>query len=473
MDTSSATPRAHRTLVRGGSVVAPDEVRRADVLIEGESIVEVGPDLDAAADEIVDATGWLVLPGLVDSHTHLAAPGMGTVTSDDFDSGTRAALSGGTTTIVDFAFQDGTLAGGLETWSAKAAGLAHVDYGFHLVISDPRPDVLAELPALVAAGVTSFKVFMTAADSRNLTGDDLATILDGLADSGGLLQVHAEDGAAIAPRVEALRARGATTPAAHLEARPTSTEVSAVATVIDAVRRTQRPAFVVHVSSGPAATEIARARDEGLPVYAETCVHYLTLTEDDLRRPGFEGAKYVCSPPLRSAGDQATLWEALASGHLQICSSDHCPYNFCGQKDLGRDDFSKIPNGLPTIENRLNLLWEFGVTRGHLTPSDVVRIAAAEPARIFGLPRKGAVATGYDADLLLFDPEGATIVSAARQQMAVDYNPFEGVRCAGAVRRVISRGETVVRDGEVLSSPGRGRFLTRSVGPFPAGRIKP
>jgi len=468
---ASEREESRRLLIRGGSVVTEEGVRRADVLVVGERIAAVADDLGSAAadvDEVVAAEGLLVMPGFVDSHTHLDCPSDGPSTCDDFDTGTRAALAGGTTTIVDFAFQtDGSLLAGHDEWMRKAAGRAHLDYGFHMAIVDPTPQALAEIPELVDRGVTSFKAFMCELDGSLLGEQALAVILDGLKESGGLLQVHAEDGAEILRIAEGVRDRDPRSPIGHALSHPVSVEVAAVRQVIDLSRRTGQPVFVVHVSSAEAVDEIERAQREGLPVHAETCVHYLTLTVDELAREGFEGAKFVCSPPLRGASDQERLWEALRSGVLRICTSDHCPYNYT-DKELGREDFTKIPAGLPTIEHRLNLLWEFGVTRDRLSPSELVRVAATEPARTFGLSGKGDLAVGYDADIVLFDPEGSSYLSAEHQNMNVDYSAFEGVRCAGEVVRVISRGESVFADGKVLSRPGRGRYLAR--GRSPLGR---
>lgn len=463
-----------RTLIRGGTIVDGEDGRPADVMIVDERIVAVGADLPPGdADNVVDAGGLLVLPGLVDSHTHLDCPSRpGLITCDDFDTGTRAALAGGTTTIVDFAYQtDGSLEAGLDAWLAKASGRAHIDFGFHLAVTEPSPAILAELPSLVARGVTSFKLFMCERNGIVLDADVVADLLGALESSGGLLQVHAEDGAAIGELARECRAGGLTAPIGHARSHPVETEVAAIREVIAAVRSTQRPAFIVHVSSAAAVEEIRQAQGEGLPLYAETCVHYLALTVDELARPGFEGAKFVCSPPLRDKADQDELWRALGDGTLQICSSDHCPYNFHGQKDRGLGDFTKIPPGLPTIEHRLNLLWNFGVATGRLSTSDLVRVASTQPARMFDLAGKGRLAPGYDADVVLFDPTGSTTISVDRQTMNVDYTPFEGLTCAGRVVRVMSRGDTVVLDGQVLSRPGRGRYLTRGLGPFGPGRL--
>ncbi|QIZ38636.1 dihydropyrimidinase [Saccharopolyspora sp. ASAGF58] len=461
-----------RTLLRGGTVVTATDQLRADVLVEDRRILALQQDLEATADQEFDVSGTLVLPGLVDSHTHLAMPTMGTVTADDFASGTEAAAAGGTTTIIDFALQtDGSLRRGLAAWEERADGMAHIDYGFHLAITEATPDAIAEMADVVADGVTSFKIFMAFKGSFMADDEQLLRVLRRTRETGGLVQVHAENGDAIEVNITEALARGETSPFAHATTRPTSTEQEATARAVHLARWAKRPIFVVHVSSADAAREIQAARDEGVPVYGETCTHYLTLTEDELARPGFEGAKYVCSPPLRSHADHEVLWSALRQRALQICTTDHCPFTFCGQKQLGEDDFSKIPNGLPTIEHRLPLLFQHGVRAGRLSVSDLVAVASTNPARMFGLERKGAIAPGFDADIVVLDPEKSLTINAQAQHMAVDYTPFEGWECRGAAALVFSRGELIFDGTEVLSQPGRGEYVPRSFGDFGPGEI--
>ena len=458
-----------RTLIRGGTVVTSAGAFGADVLVEGETIVQLGTRLDVAVDEVRDARGCFVLPGLVDNHTHLAMPTMGTVTCDDFDSGTAAAAAGGTTCIVDFALQtDGSLLAGLDAWKAKAAGRAHIDYGFHLVLTDVSDAALAELDQAVAAGVTTFKVFMAFKGAFMVDDEQLLRALRRTSEIGGLLLVHAENGDAIDLDVREALAAGQTEPRHHALTRPPETEAEATSRAIRLAGWAQCPIFIVHVTCEGAVGEVQRARDAGHPVYGETCVQYLLLTQDELERPGFEGAKYVCSPPLRSRHDQDVLWAALRQGALQGVSTDHCPFHYRGQKELGRGDFSKIPNGLPTIEHRLTLLYDRGVRAGRLTLPELVERTATAPARIFGLaPRKGTIAPGADADLVIFDPDLEVTISAATHRMAADYDPFEGLVCRGAARTVLARGEVVYDDGQVVSHPGRGRYVPRA--PFAVG----
>lgn len=459
-----------RTLIRGGTVVTALDQFRADVLVEDGRIVAVGQGCDAPADETIDAGGCFVLPGLVDSHTHLAVPEAG-AGGPDFAAGTAAAAAGGTTTIIDFAIQTGgSLIGGLRRWQEHAAERAHIDYGFHLIVDDASPSALEEMQQAVDEGVTSFKVFMSG-DLR--MGDrQILDVLRRTRETGGLVQFHAENGEAIDANVADALAKGETRPWFHGVTRPASTEAEATSRAIHLAAWAQRPIFFVHVSCAEALHELQEARTVGRqPVYGETCVHYLLLASDRLDLPGLEGAKYVCSPPLRTAEDQEALWSALRQRVLQNCTTDHCDHTFAGGKDRAATDFSEIPNGLASIENRLALLYEHGVRTGRITFSELVNVTATAPAQMFGLPQKGRIAPGCDADIVVFDPEASVTISAATHRMAVDYNPYEGWTCTGAPRTVLSRGEVVYRSGEVVSTPGRGRYLHRDLGPFGPGAI--
>ncbi len=451
-------------LIRGGRVVTATDAFDADVLIDGETIVAVGTGL--TGDEEIDASGCLVLPGLVDNHTHLSMPFGGTWSCDDYDTGTAAAAAGGTTSIVDFCIQyvGGSLKDALAEWHGRADGAAHIDYGFHCAITDARPEVVAEMEQCVAEGVTSFKVFMAYKGALMVDDEQFLAVLEQTGKSGGLVMVHCENGDAVVRyQKEALEA-GDTDPKFHASTRPPEVEGEATRPR-DPARRSgpSRPLFVVHVTCEEAVKEIQAARDRGLPIFGETCIQYLYLTVDDLDRPGFEGAKYVCSPPLREAYNQDVLYRALRQGALQGISTDHCPFNFKEQKELGLGDFTKIPNGLPAIEHRLTLLYDRSVREGHMDIVDVVRHGSWGPARIFGLDKKGAIAPGFDADIVVFDPEVKHTISAETHVMNVDYDPFEGWEVQGKPRFVLSRGETVYADGKIVSEPGRGRFVKRSL----------
>jgi len=457
-----------RTLVRGGTVVTAVGTFTGDVLSDGETIAAVGVSLDAGSDDqVIDAAGCFVLPGLIDNHTHLDMPFGGTVTADDWESGTRAAAAGGTTTLVDFALQtDGSLLRGLEAWHAKAEGKAHIDYGFHLAVSDASDAAIAEMETAVAEGVTSFKLFMAYKGALMVSDEEMLRVMERARDLGALTQVHAENGDAVDHFVREALAAGDSDPRFHAVTRPPAVEGEATRRAIELATWARAPLFVVHVTCREALEQIQLARDLGLPVYGETCVQYLTLTVDELARPGFEGAKYVCSPPLRPVEHQAPLWAALRNGGLQGCSTDQCSFNYEGEggKQLGVGDFSKIPNGMPGIETRLPLLWHHGVRTGKLTPSELVAVTSTGPARLFGLAeRKGTIAPGLDADLVVLDPEREVTITAATQEMAVDYTPYEGWVVRGAPRTVLSRGEVVYAEGEVRSRPGRGRFLARAL----------
>jgi dihydropyrimidinase len=451
-----------RTLIEGGTIVNADIVTTGDVLVEGEKIVQIGTDLDIVPDKVIDARGKWVMPGAIDVHTHMELPFGGTFAKDTFETGTRAAAFGGTTTIVDFAVQPrgGTLHEGVDAWHAKADRKACIDYGFHCIVSDFRDELLPEMDRLVEEGVTTFKLF-TAYPGVFFSDD--ASIFKAMrqtAGNGGMILMHAENGPAIDVVAADLVAKGTTDPIGHGLARYPVFEGEATNRVIRLAQAAGAPVYIVHLSARDALNEVRRARDEGLEAYAETCPQYLFLSLDDLGN-GFEGSKFVCSPPLRPADHQPELWKGLAMDDLQVVSTDHCPFDFHGQKELGRGDFRKIPNGLPGVENRVDLVHDGGVVTGRISPSRFVEIVSTAPARLFGLRGKGAVAVGYDADLVVYDPNRKHTISAKTHHMDVDYSCYEGRVVTGGSDVVLSRGRVIVDGAQWLGAAGHGRFIRR------------
>jgi dihydropyrimidinase len=458
-----------RTLLRHGIIVGADGQRRADVLVDGERVAAIGVALPHSADRVIDATARLLLPGGVDVHTHLDMPFGDIRTADDFASGTIAAACGGTTTVVDYATQTkgGSLREALDRWMARAAGQAVIDFGFHVCIADLRRDVEAEMASLVSDGVPSFKLFMAYPGRLMLNDDEILRVLRRAAHVGGLVCLHAEDGPAIDVLVREALAAARTEPVFHARTRPPLVEADAVQRGIDLAKRAGAALYIVHLSSAPALTRVAAARGHGLDILAETCPQYLLLTDAAYDAEPPEAAKFVMSPPLRTPEDQDALWTGLERGGIQVVATDHCPF-MTADKARGLDDFSRIPNGVPGIEHRMALLYDAGVASGRLSLERFVDVTASGPARIFGLaPRKGAIAEGADADIVVFDPAGTTTISAASHHMRVDYNPYEGRTLRGAVDLVLARGEVVVSDGRYVGTPGRGQFLKR--GPFAPG----
>ncbi|WP_116248278.1 dihydropyrimidinase [Nocardiopsis sp. FIRDI 009] len=460
-----------RTVIRGGLVVTAAEEVEADVLIEGERVAALalrGTETaqtwargDAA---VIDATGHYVIPGGVDAHTHMEMPFGGTQSADTFETGTRAAAWGGTTTIVDFAIQSPgqSVRSGVDTWMAKADGRCAVDYAFHAILSDVNESSLKEMDVLVDEGVTSFKLFMAYPGVFYSDDGQILRAMQRGAANGALTMMHAENGIAIDVLVEQALAEGRTDPRHHGEVRKALLESEATHRAIQLARVAGAPLYVVHVSAGEAVEELARARDKGLNVFGETCPQYLFLSTDNLAEPGFEGAKYVCSTPLRPKEHQEFLWRALRTNDLSVVSTDHCPFCFTGQKDLGVGDFSKIPNGMPGVENRMDLLHQ-AVVDGRISRRRWIEIACATPARMFGLhPRKGTLAPGADADVVVYDPNAEQVISAETHHMNVDYSAYEGKRVTGRARTVLSRGRVVVDDGTYLGEAGHGRYVPRS-----------
>jgi dihydropyrimidinase len=453
-----------RKLIRGGTVVTASHSSVADVLVDGEEIAAVGSvgDVDA---EVIDAGGCFVLPGLIDNHTHLAMPFGGTRSIDDYDTGTRAAAAGGTTCLVDFVIQQdgGGLRSSLEEWQGRAEGAAHVDYGFHIAITQADEGTLADMGPMVDEGICSFKVFLAYKGVLQIEDALFFRVLESTRDLGALTMVHCENGDAIDVLVTRALAAGQTDPIYHARTRPEVVEAEATHRSVRLAELAEASVYIVHVTCGLAADEIAAGQERGVKVSGETCLQYLTNTVEDLERPDFEGARYVCSPPLREERNQELLWTALRRGVLESVSTDHCPFN-SEQKALGRDDFSKIPNGLAMIQHRLVKLWDLGVETGRITPEELVDMTSSAIAKRFGLQRKGAVAPGKDADLVVFDPSTPFEFSTSTSHMNVDYDLFEGESSTGSVRHTFCRGELVYDRGEIKTQPGHGQFVPRSLG---------
>jgi dihydropyrimidinase len=460
----------NRTVIRGGLVITAADETHADVLIEGGRIAALAaPDSSAArswdGEHIIDATGKYVIPGGVDGHTHMQMPFGGTTSSDTFETGTRAAAWGGTTTIVDFAIQSvgQSLRGGLDTWHAKADAQCAIDYAFHMIVSDVTEHSLKEMDILVEEGVTSFKMFMAYPGVFYSDDGKILRAMQRAAGNGGLTMMHAENGIAIDVLVQQALEAGRTDPRYHGEVRHALLEAEATHRAIQLARVAGAPLYIVHVSAQQAVAELTAARDLGLNVFGETCPQYLFLSTDNLAEPDFEGAKYVCSTPLRPREHQAALWQGLRTNDLQVVSTDHCPFCFSGQKDRGIGDFSKIPNGMPGVENRMDLLHQ-GVVDGRISRRRWIEIACATPARMFGLyPRKGTIAPGADADVVIYDPHTEQVMSAETHHMNVDYSAYEGKRTTGRVETVLSRGVPVIDNRTYVGRAGHGQYTPRGI----------
>ena len=450
----------------GGTVVTADGSFEADIAIRDGKIAQVGgtlPTGDGA--ETVDASGKLLMPGFIDGHTHMDMPFGGTITADDWDTGTAAALAGGTTMIVDFCIQaDGrSLAEALAEWHRKADDKARADFGFHVAIADLNEDIKQELKTLPEHGVATVKLFMAYKGTSLFCSDeDLFEVLQLSKDAGVMVMVHAENGDVVYKLQEQAVARGDVDPIWHARTRPEEVEAEATGRAIRLAEVADAPLLVVHVTCAGALEEIRRARARGRPVYGETCPQYLAFTIDDLARPDFEGAKYVCSPPLRKQGNADALVSGLQVGDLVLVGSDHCSFNFAGQKDMGREDFTKIPNGLPGVEERASALWTLGVRTGRLSPEAFVALLSTNQARVHGMhPRKGTLTPGADADVVVWDPELELTMSQANRHGNVDHTPWEGFQATGAPAAVYRRGELAYADGEIKAGPGSGRFIER------------
>src|SRR5438445_1001165 len=453
-------------LIKGGRIVTAADDYVGDVFVDGERISLIGESLDVQADKVIDASGRYVLPGAVDPHTHLDMPFGGTVTIDDFESGQTAAAFGGTTTHVDFCIQGRrqTFAEALEGWHAKRDGKQLIDCGFHIAVTDlEEGGSLEELASLPEQGVTSYKLFMAYKGVLQVSDETLFKTMEVAAETGALVMVHAENGDAIDVLVKKALAEGHTEPKYHALTRRPETEGEATDRAIQLARVAGSPLYVVHVSCKEAVEPIALAREKGWDVWGETCTQYFFIDYSHLERPNFEGAKYVYTPPPRAKENQEVLWNAVRTDILQAISTDHCAFRWDTQKSLGKDDFSKIPNGGPGLENRLQMIHQFGVRDGRITLNRMVELLATNPAKLFGLyPRKGTIAVGSDADIVVFDPEKKVTISAKTQHSKTDYNLYEGTEVTGSPEVVLLRGQILVEGDELAADPGIGQFVRRA-----------
>lgn len=444
--------------IKNGTIVSPEGRKKADLYIEGGKVVSVGGTLPF--DESFDAEGCLLFPGFIDAHTHLEMDTGSTVTADSFASGTAAALAGGTTVILDFATQDRghTLAEALEAWHGRADGHCSCDYGFHMAVTDWNEATKAELADMECEGVTSFKAYM-AYENLRLNDRDLLALFE--ATGGiGVCGVHCELGDEVNARVAANLAAGHTGPEWHPRSRPNEVESLAVRRCLALARESGGAAWVVHLSTAEGLREIEAARRAGQEVLVETCPQYLTLTDEVYAKPDFEGAKFVCSPPIRKEADKQALWSGIKGGEVDIISTDHCSFTF-EQKELGRGNFSKIPNGLPGIEHRPAVVWASGVAEGRMSAEAFCRLLSTEPAKAFGMyPRKGALDVGSDADVVVWDPEAKATLSAADMNMLAGYSPWEGMALHGLPKAVFLRGVLSAENGKVIKPDG-GVFIKR------------
>lgn len=451
-------------LIKNGRIITATDDYQADILIEGEQITAIGEALGAYADTVIDAAGLFVMPGGIDPHVHLDMPFMGTFSSDTHETGTRAALFGGTTTVIDFVLQKQghSLKEALDEWNSRAAGTAVGDYSFHMAVTDFNPNTKAEIKTMVEdEGITSFKTFMAYKDALMIDDRQMTALMQEVKQQGGMVTVHATNGDVIDYLIAKHLSEGKTSPLYHYLSQPEVTEAEASARFTDLANYTGCPGYIVHLTCEGALNAVRNATRRNQKVFVETCIQYLILDASKYGK-GFESAKWVMSPPLREKKDQETLWAGINQGLVNIVATDHCPFMW-KQKMMGESDFSKIPNGHPAIENRMELLFSEGVIKNRISLNKYVEVACTNPAKIFGMfPRKGTIAIGSDADIILFDPGEKHTISAATHHMYVDYSAYEGWELTGKVKTVLLRGKVAIDNNECLVARGYGRFIKRN-----------
>lgn len=450
-----------KKILRGGTIIRADGRENADLLIDGEKIAAIGRDLDYTDAEVIDVRGKLLFPGFIDAHTHFDLDVCNTTTADDFYTGSRSALRGGTTMIIDFACPNKgeSLQHGLDLWHKKADGKTACDYSFHMTIDDWNDQILSDLPNMFRQGITSFKMYMTY--PAMMVGDEaMFRALQELHKLGGICGVHCENAGLIDALITEKKEAGELSPAAHPQCRPVEAEAEAVNRLLKLAKVAGIPVVIVHLSTAAGLREVENARAFGQKCFVETCPHYLLLDDSCYSLPDHGGEKFVCAPPLRKRLDNERLWAALADGEIQTVSTDHCSFTL-KQKEAGREDFTKIPGGMPGVETRGVLLYTYGVTAGRISAEKMADVLSETPARLYGaFPRKGRLKVGADADIVVYDPQGESVITAADQVCAADYAPYEGWRVAGRIAQVWLRGDLAVQNGTILHEP-RGHFISR------------
>lgn len=451
-------------LITNGRIITADEDYTADIFVEGETVSLIGKNLQVKADKTIDASGRLVIPGGIDPHVHLDMPFMGTFSSDDYTSGTSAALFGGTTMVIDFVLQTQgkSLYHALEAWQGRSNGKATCDYSFHMAVTDFNENTKAEITKMVnEEGITSFKTFMAYKGALMIDDRQMVGLMQEVKQQGGMVTVHATNGDMIDFLVAKHRSEGKRAPLYHYLSQPEITEAEASGRFADMASYTGVPGYIVHMTCEGALNQVRRAAQRNQRVFAETCIQYLIL-DASLYEQNFEGAKWVMSPPLREKKDQSALWGAINQGTIQVVATDHCPFKW-EQKQMGKDDFSKIPNGHPAIENRMELLFSEGVNKGRISLNKFVEVSSTNAAKIFGMfPKKGCVAVGSDADLVIFDPNEEHTLSAKTHHMNVDYSGYEGWNVKGKVKSVVMRGQVAIENNAIAVKPGYGKFVKRN-----------